>query len=113
MSTRPAPTRLARREITAIRDERGVVIDCLSGALWITADGVAGDHVLGPGERLRLCSAGRVFISALEPATFTATPSRGAAPVRTLAARCAAAVLDSIRRWQHLPLAAYPVTRLR
>lgn len=115
MNVRPETTRiiLARREIVALADTRGFVIDCVSGELWITADGVAGDHVLGPGDRLRLTGQPRVFISALAAAELRTTPCCGTSPVRTLVASCAAAILDSIRRWRHPPLAAYPVTRLR
>lgn len=104
---------LARREIVALSDSRGLIVDCVSGELWVTADGVAGDHILGPGDRLKLTAASRVFISALADSALQATPCCGTSPVRRLANACAAAVADSIRRWRHTPLAAYPVTHLR
>ena len=104
---------LARREIVALADTRGFVVDCLSGELWVTADGVAGDHILRAGERLKLNATSRVFISALSDATLRAIPCCGTSPVRQLANACAAAVGDSIRRWRHTPLAVYPVTHIR
>jgi len=115
MEDRPQATRhnLAQRELIALVDTRGFVVECVFGALWITADGVAGDHLLQAGEQISFPGHAQVVISALAPSVIRSRPCCGNHPVRLLAARCAAAMFDRIRRWQHLPLAAYPVTRLR
>lgn len=115
MNANAPPTRytLARRELLALEHARGFVVDCVEGELWITADGAAGDTLLRAGERLHLGGSPRVVISALRPAVVTARPCCGESPLRQLAARCAAAAADAIRRWRHAPLASYPVIRLR
>jgi hypothetical protein len=104
---------LARRQLVGLADERGFTVDCLSGELWITADGLPGDHLLRAGEQLVLRGHPRVVVSALADADFRVTPCCGSSPIGRLAARCAAALADRIRRWRHAPLAAYPVVRLR
>lgn len=115
MNANATPTRytLARRELLTLEHTRGFVVDCLEGELWITADGAAGDYLLRAGERLRLAGSRRTVISALRPAVVAARPCCGENPIRRLATHCAAAIVDSIRRWQHAPLASYPVIRLR
>ncbi|MBI2305674.1 MAG: DUF2917 domain-containing protein [Rhodocyclales bacterium] len=115
MNTNVTPTRhtLARRELLALEHARGFVVDCVAGELWITADGAAGDTILRAGERLRLAGSRRVVVSALRPAVVAARPCCGESPIREIAARCVAMVLDGIRRWQHAPLASYSVIRLR
>lgn len=115
MSTDPATTRipLARRQLVGLADERGFTVDCLSGELWITADGLPGDHLLHAGEQLVLRGHPRVVVSALADADFRITPCCGSSPIGRLASRYVAALADRIRRWRHAPLAAYPVIRLR
>ncbi|MFC5301419.1 DUF2917 domain-containing protein [Azospira restricta] len=115
MNANANPTRytLAGRELLALEHSHGFVVDCLEGELWITAAGAAGDYLLLPGQRLRLAGSPRVVVSALRPAVVAARPCCGDSPIRRIAARCTAAVADAIRRWQHAPLAAYPVIRLR
>ncbi len=104
--------RLARRELIALEHARGLAIECIEGELWITADGSPGDILLAPGDRLTLDESPRVVISALRPARFSAAPCHGEMPVRRIAAGCAARIADSIRRWRHRPVAAYPVRSL-
>jgi len=115
MEDRPQATRhnLAQRELIALVDSRGIVVECVFGALWITAEGVAGDQILRAGEQITFRGHAQVVISALAPSVMRSRPCFGSNPVRQLASRCAAVLADRIRRWQHLPLAAYPVTRLR
>ncbi|MBK9445491.1 MAG: DUF2917 domain-containing protein [Betaproteobacteria bacterium] len=115
MSTHIEATRvaLARREIVALTDKQGFAVDCISGELWITAEGMAGDLILRTGERLQLSGRPRIVISALTPSVLEATPCCGTSPVRQLAAGCAAVLADRIKRWRHVPLAAYPVRQLR
>ncbi len=114
MNTLPIPQhyRLARRELIALAPAQGLVIECIEGELWITADGSSGDILLAPGDRLTLDESPRVVISALRPARFSAAPRHGEIPARRIAAGCAARIADSIRRWRHRPMAAYPVRSL-
>jgi hypothetical protein len=116
MPTKPPTTRysLAKRELLALSHAQGVVVDCLDGEIWITADGEAGDLILGAGERARLAGSTHVIVSALRPSLVAAAPCVAAAsPVRRVAAHCVAALVDRIARWRHPPLTAYPATRLR
>jgi hypothetical protein len=105
--------KLARRALLALVDANGFELVCHEGELWVTADGLAGDVVLAPGERLTLRGHPRVVISALSAASFDARPCCGNTPVRRLASRCAGVLLDRITRWRHAPLASYPATLLR
>lgn len=113
MNTTPTRYTLARREVLALEHPRGFVVDCVEGELWITADGAAGDSIIRAGERLRLANSRRVVVSALRPTVIAARPCCGEIPVLRLASRCAAGIVDRIRRWRHVPLASYPVIRLR
>ena len=115
MNTVTIPTRiqLAARELMALDNAEGARIECVSGELWVTTEGGAGDLIVAAGERLELKEAPRAFISALRSAQFVVTPADSRSPVRRLAARCAAKCYDLYRRWQHAPVAAMPVVWLR
>lgn len=104
---------LERRAIVAFRAQRGVVIECLDGELWLTADGLAGDHLLAAGERLELGGHRQIVVSALQPSLLSVSSARAEGSVLRLAGACAAMLFDRIRRWRHPPLAGYPATRLR
>jgi hypothetical protein len=45
-----------------LRGSSGVAIEVLEGRVWITEDGGAGDHLLGPGRSYRIRGAGLVLI---------------------------------------------------
>lgn len=113
MDTTPTRHTLARRELLAFAHPRGFIVECVEGELWITAEGAAGDTILRPGERMRLAGSPHVVVSALAPAVVAARPCCGEGAIRQLAAACAALLADRLRRWQHAPLASYPVIRLR
>ncbi len=113
MDTTPTRYTLARRELLALAHPQGFIVECVEGELWITAEGAAGDTVLHPGERMRFAGSPRVIVSALAPAVVAARPCCGEGAIRRLAAACAALLADRLRRWQHAPLASYPVIRLR
>jgi hypothetical protein len=104
---------LAQRETIALADRRSFNLICTAGELWITADSLAGDHLLKAGEQMTLSSHTRVVVSALKAAEMRVSPCCGSAPVRRLASRCTAHILDRIRRWQATPLSAYPATLIR
>lgn len=114
MSTTTESTRhtLSQRELMALEHPHGFALECVSGELWITADGLAGDMVLFAGQRLRLENTPKVVISALRPSVLLAAPCCGEAPIRRIAARCAALLADRIERWRYPALASYTVTRL-
>lgn len=103
---------LAHRELLALAHTSGCVVECMEGALWITVEGGAGDTVLQAGERMELTAPSRIFISALQDTQLVARPINGDEPIRQIAARCAAVLLDRIARWRHPPLASYPSARL-
>lgn len=115
MNTLTTPTRITlnARELMALDQASDVRIECLSGELWITTDGGAGDLILVAGDKIQLKETPRAFISALRSANFIATPCAGQSPVRQFATRCAAKFYDAYRRWQHAPLANYPALWLR
>lgn len=56
----------------------GVVFRVVSGSLYLTQEGDLQDHVLGPGEELRLSGPGLVVAWALAPTSLVVTE---AAPV--------------------------------
>lgn len=115
MNTVTTPTRieLAARELMALDNAEGARIECVSGELWVTTEGGAGDLIVAAGERLELKEASRAYISALRAAHFIVTPADSRSPVRRFTARCAAKCYDLYRRWQHAPAAAMPVIWLR
>ncbi|MCP5268919.1 MAG: DUF2917 domain-containing protein [Zoogloeaceae bacterium] len=104
---------LAHRDLLALEHASGLVVECIDGALWITVENGAGDTVLQAGERMELAAPARIFISALQDARFVARPVSGEVPIRQIATRCAAVLLDRIARWRHPPLASYSPARLR
>lgn len=106
-------TQLAARELVALDNAEGLRIECVSGELWITTEGGAGDLIVVAGESIELQGISRAYISALRPAGFVVTQNQTRSPVRQLAARCAAKLYDTYRRWQHAPVAAMPVVWLR
>ena len=59
---------------------RNVEIICRSGRCWLTQTGDLRDHVLSPGKRMRVCSRGRVLVTAsAECRLLLLAPAVGAA----------------------------------
>lgn len=56
--------RLDRNDFLRLRDARGAAIEVLTGRVWITEDGRAGDSFLGPGRRYRVGGEGLVLVGA-------------------------------------------------
>ncbi|MFA7292551.1 MAG: DUF2917 domain-containing protein [Rhodocyclaceae bacterium] len=114
MSTTTESTRytLGQRELMALEHPHGFALECVTGELWITAEGTAGDIILLAGQRLRLESTPKIVVSALRPSVVAAAPCCGTTPIRRIAARCAALLADRIERWRYPALASYAVTRL-
>jgi hypothetical protein len=54
--------RLNCNDYLRLRRARGVAIEVLTGRVWITEDGRAGDHLLGPGRRYRVGGEGLVLV---------------------------------------------------
>ena len=112
MNTKAERYTLARREPMALEHASGFYIECVEGEIWITAEGAAGDMILAAGQRLQLKKHPKVVISALRASVLVAAPCCGEAPIREIASRCVAALVDRIDRWKHPALASYTVTRL-
>jgi len=72
---------LKARGIHRLEAGRGVLIECVAGALWITQQGDHRDITLLAGERFRLDRDGLAVVYGLEPARMriTATPGTAAA----------------------------------
>ncbi len=62
-----AETRLTleRGQVASTKEARGLAIECVRGALWITFEGGGADHVLQPGERIPVRASGRMVIEAM------------------------------------------------
>jgi hypothetical protein len=56
--------KLKRNDFLRLRGARGVAIEVLSGRVWITEDGRAGDSFLGAGRRYRVSGDGLVLVGA-------------------------------------------------
>jgi len=61
----------------AIGQARGQEIFCMSGALWLTHEGEARDHILVAGRAHTVASEARLTIHALEDARFVVDPGEG------------------------------------
>lgn len=48
----------------------GGTVACVTGRLWVTHDGVPGDHVLRPGQKLTIDRAGVALVSGSPGATL-------------------------------------------
>ncbi|HET8563795.1 MAG TPA: DUF2917 domain-containing protein [Candidatus Binatia bacterium] len=48
--------------------DKGAVVRCFSGALWVTQEGDVEDHFLDPGEKCVVNSKGLVIVQVLEDA---------------------------------------------
>src|SRR5262245_23510530 len=64
------PIALAARSIHRIHDGSGLLIECLSGALWITQHGDHRDVILERGQSFRLDRDGLAVVYALEAGRF-------------------------------------------
>ena len=53
----------------------GHVIRCLSGTLWVTQEGDARDHILGPGEEFAIESTGVVVVRRSPPRSSSSGPA--------------------------------------
>ena len=61
----PSSFNLARDGVVLLREAIGARVVCLSGALWLTQEGLAEDVILEPGESLRVASRGLTLVTAL------------------------------------------------
>jgi len=64
------PIALGARSIHRIDDGAGLLIECLSGALWITQHGDYRDVILERGQAFRLDRNGLAVVYSLEAASF-------------------------------------------
>lgn len=101
----PTSTRhlLAHREILTLTRPGGFVVECRAGELWITADGVASDLLLRPGECIRLEGSPRIVVSALRPASIAAATPIEAQPPRRHGCAVAGMRLPRWRAKDHAP----------
>ena len=76
MTTKSAtlPRQLAKGEILRLPRAAGSAVACLQGSIWVTEDADPLDHVLEPGQCLRLHGPGTTLVMALAPARLRVTP---------------------------------------
>lgn len=73
----PPTVALAPAEVLSRSGVAGARLRVLSGRVWLTETGDAGDHVLSPGERHTVRGAGRVVVEALGPEVAVLTWQAG------------------------------------
>jgi len=74
------PVALGARSIHRINDGAGLLIECLSGALWITQHGDHRDVILERGRAFRLDRDGLAVVYGLEAARFRVVGGSSQAP---------------------------------
>ncbi len=68
---------LADNEAVSLgRPGSGLEVACVQGMVWLTQEGDPVDHVLGPGEEIRLTGRGRVAMMAFAPSQGLLTATR-------------------------------------
>jgi hypothetical protein len=72
-------TTLARGTLQSINDARGVSVQCLQGAIWLTQQGDARDIVLEAGEQATIERNGTSIVFALGDARFMLWDGRATA----------------------------------
>ena len=60
---------LRNRQVFALDFAKNIGIRCVSGKAWITIRGIAGDHVLAPGESASFDGGGKAVLIGLEAST--------------------------------------------
>jgi len=65
---------LAHGTVRRFTRPRGLRLNCVRGALWITVDGDLADHVLAAGESFEPASARRVLVYGLDDAVLRVMP---------------------------------------
>ncbi len=82
MSRRPsvaakpvAPRALQKDAVWVLPQPRGVRIECLSGALWITQDWQRRDILLAPGQSHVVDGSHRLLVQAMQTAQFLVRPA--------------------------------------
>ena len=55
-------------QVVTLDDAQGTRIVARSGTVWVTEEGEARDHIVGPGDALVVARAGRTIVQALKPA---------------------------------------------
>lgn len=59
---------LAIAQTARLRDAAGVIVCCISGEVWITQEGDAGDIILGASKQFTITKNGLVLLEALADA---------------------------------------------
>ena len=80
MQFRETGLSMPRERQVALQDAQGVRITCRSGLFWITQEGDIRDHVLAPGQVLRISSGGLTVVSALREGEISLQETRAEAP---------------------------------
>lgn len=101
---------LTKHEAVTLTAARDHLLRCDSGELWITVEGDRRDHILGPGDRLRVDRDVPVIVSALKDSVLQAC-HRTPFGARTMGR--ARSVLVSLLNWEFPPLASFPSTMIR
>lgn len=69
--TQEARLELEKSELAVLRDRAPLVLFCESGELWLTCEGLAGDTVLQPGQRIEIAAGREAVLSAFRPSRLT------------------------------------------
>lgn len=101
---------LAKHEAVTLTAARDHALRCDAGELWITVEGDRRDHILRPGDCLRVEWDAPVIVSALRDSTLKAS-HRAPFGARTMGH--ARKVLVSLLNWEFPPLASFPSTMIR
>jgi hypothetical protein len=75
-----ATLRLEEGAPVSFRKAAGVVLECVSGRLWITITGQPGDHFLKAGERLRVESDGLGLVEGMPAGVMRVLPGGATNP---------------------------------
>lgn len=66
-------------QVVTLDDAQGTRILARVGSVWVTEEGDARDHVIGPGDMLVVARPGRTLVQALMPSWITLAEGPGAA----------------------------------
>ena len=79
LSLKQPTFQLAPGEVVTLDDAQGTRIVARVGTVWVTEEGDARDHVIGPGDALVVARPGRTLVQALKPSWISIAEGASAA----------------------------------